>query len=147
MCVCVSDSYTFFPLLSFSRFLILVAVVVIILIIIILLLVSSSLFRSWCYCVAYFVCKNTLLFLPSLSLSFIHFIYINNNSYAQYDIYIHYIILYWRRFNCITNEKEWKKNKPTIRWLWRWKHQLRILDFERESVMEGTREWMSFIYT
>ena len=24
--------------------------------------------------------------------------------------------------------------------------RLRILDFERESVMEGTREWMSFIY-
>ena len=48
-----------------------------------------------------------------------------------------------RRLNSITNEK---KKKPTIRWWWRWKHQLRILDFERESVMEGTREWISLIY-
>ena len=42
--MCVSDSCTFFPLLSLSRFLILVAVVVIILLIIILLSVSSSLY-------------------------------------------------------------------------------------------------------
>ena len=68
---------------------------------------------------------------------------INRTDHRDIKFYLNIKLMKYKKITYKVNNII---KKPTARWWWRWKQQLRILDFERESVTEGMREWTSLIY-